>query len=456
MTTPTLDELVLLPEPVALQRHFDAQNQRTFLWLLGICGTWSLLGLAVAIGRGETLAPALFGLNVFLSLILFAARQEPFVSRYVRQIILGYVAFQLLIPFGLQAERFELSIVGVLPIAMIWLRLRPTEHLLLFGASWVAMLWRAWSGGTALPAAEVHPWRLGPFEISVSVLVLVCLGAALGLTRREKLTFLVGFRREFSRQRERQRMRDEIEQARRVQLSMLPQRAPDLTWLEVAAASLPAAEVGGDYYEFFPLGSHRLAVVVGDVAGHGLGSGLVLSGLRACLFLLEEDLAEPVPVFERINRMIRRTSGKRSFVTLACAVIDGAGRSVKVTTAGHPPIVHWSRRNRSVEEIGRGSPPLGTNLPTRFELETRECQPGDLLILYTDGLIEARDAEGRDYGDLRLARLVSEVANAASERKPPAPVTAREMRDAILGDLSNFKGDSEQLDDMTVVVLRMR
>ncbi len=459
MTTPTLDELVLLPEPVALQRHFDAQNQRAFLWLLGLCGSWSLVGLAIAIGRGETLAPALFGINVFLSLVLFAARQEPFVARFVRQIILAYVVFQLVIPFGVRTDQFELSIVGLLPFAMIWLRLRPTEHLLLFGSSWVATLWRAWAGGSYgafSNAAEVRPWHIGAFEAAFSGIVLLCLAAALGLTRREKLTFLVGFRRESARHRERQRMREEIDQARRVQLSMLPQRAPDLSWLEVAAASLPATEVGGDYYEFFPLGSGRLAAVIGDVAGHGLGSGLVLSGLRSCLFLLEDDLAEPVPVFERINKMIRRTSGRRSFVTLACAVIDSAEHSVRVVTAGHPPIVHWSARDRAIEEVGRGSLPLGTNLPTHFELEVRPCHSGDLLVLYTDGLIEARDAEGRDYGDERLSRLVAEVARAAGDRRPPAPVTAREMRDAILGDLSNFKGDSEQLDDMTVVVLRLR
>ncbi|HEV7669649.1 MAG TPA: PP2C family protein-serine/threonine phosphatase [Thermoanaerobaculia bacterium] len=456
MTTPTLDELVLLPEPVALQRHFDAQNQRAFLWLLGLCGSWSLVGLAIAIGRGETLAPALFGLNVFLSLVLFAARQEPFVGRFVRQLILAYVVFQLVIPFGVRTDHFELSIVSLLPLALIWLRLRPTEHLLLFGSSWVATLWRAWAGGTfnALSTtAEVHPWHFGAFEAAVTGLVLLCLAAALGLTRREKLTFLVGFRRESARHRERQRMREEIDQARRVQLSMLPQRAPDLPWLEVAAASLPATEVGGDYYEFFPLGPSQLAAVIGDVAGHGLGSGLVLSGLRSCLFLLEDQLAEPVGVFERINKMVRRTSGKRSFVTLACAVIDSVEHGVRVVTAGHPPILLWSARERRVEEVGRGSPPLGTNLPTHFEIEVRPCHPGDLLVLYTDGLIEARDAEGRDYGDERLSRLVAEVARAS---KPPARITAREMRDAILGDLANFKGDCEQLDDMTVVVLRMR
>ncbi len=459
MNAPTLDELVHLPEPIALQRHFDAQNQRVFQWILGLFGAWSLVGLAVSIGRGETLSPALLGLNVFLSLVLFAARQEPFVGRFVRQIILAYVLFQLLIPFRLRAEHVEFSVVSLLPLVLVWLRLRPTEHLLLFGSAWIATVWRAWAGSGSSPVgtlAEVRPWHFGGFEAITTSVVVLCLAAALGLTRRDKLTFLVGYRRESSRHRERQRMREEIDQARRVQLSMLPQKAPDLAWLEVAAASLPATEVGGDYYEFFPLGPSQLVAVIGDVAGHGLGSGLVLSGLRSCLFLLEDQLAEPIGVFERINKMVRRTSGKRSFVTLACAVIDAAEQSVGVVTAGHPPIVHWSARNRAVEEVGHGSLPLGTNLPTRFELEVRPCHPGDLLVLYTDGLIEARDAEGRDYGDERLSSLVTEVAGAAGQRRPPGQITAREMRDAILGDLSNFKGDCEQLDDMTVVVLRLR
>ena len=97
--------------------------------------------------------------------------------------------------------------------------------------------------------------------------------------------------------------------------------------------------------------------------------------------------------------------------------------------------------------MGEGAPPLGTFLEARYEAGRAPAAPGDLLIFYTDGLVEARNDQDQDYGDARLQRA---VARAAGSR------TAREIRDAILGDLSNFKGDQEQWDDMTLVVVRVK
>ena len=147
----------------------------------------------------------------------------------------------------------------------------------------------------------------------------------MGITQLDRKRFLNVWRREYSRARERLRMREEIDYARKIQLSMLPQTAPQLSWIDLAAASLPATEVGGDYYEYFKLSDSQLVLVIGDVAGHGLASGLLLSGVRSCLYLLEEDLASPLGVFDRLNHMVRRTTDKRTYVTLLCAVINRRG-----------------------------------------------------------------------------------------------------------------------------------
>ncbi|HVG06218.1 MAG TPA: PP2C family protein-serine/threonine phosphatase, partial [Thermoanaerobaculia bacterium] len=235
--------------------------------------------------------------------------------------------------------------------------------------------------------------------------------------------------------------------ARKIQLSMLPQAAPGVDWLDLAAASLPATEVGGDYYEYFLIGPSKLVLVIGDVAGHGLASGLLLSGVRSCLYLLEADLATPAPVFERLNHMVRRTTDKRTYVTLLCAVLDRAECKLELVSAGHPPMLRFDSRTRRFDEVGHGAPPLGTFLDARYEPVRAPLAPGDLLIFYTDGLVEARNAQDQEYGDARLQKA---VARAADSR------TAREIRDAVLGDLSNFKGDHEQVDDITVVVVRVR
>jgi sigma-B regulation protein RsbU (phosphoserine phosphatase) len=145
--------------------------------------------------------------------------------------------------------------------------------------------------------------------------------------------------------------------------------------------------------------------------------------------------------------MVRRTTERRTYMTLLCAVIDSEAATLTVTNAGHPPVLRYDCQGRCFDEIGQGAPPLGTFLQADYMEERQPVAAGDLLIFYTDGLVEARNAQGQDYGDARLRRA---VARAAGSR------TAREVRDSILGDLSNFKGDEEQADDITVVVVRLR
>jgi len=200
-------------------------------------------------------------------------------------------------------------------------------------------------------------------------------------------------------------------------------------------------------------------LVVGDVAGHGVASGLLLSGVRSCLYLLEQDLGEPEEVFERLNHMVRRTTDRRTYMTLLCAVLDRAAGTLSVINAGHPPVLHHSesatgdgngggggRWGRPVE-IGRGSPPLGTRLVWRYELERTALRSGDLLLLYSDGIVEARNAAGQDYGIDRLSRVTQRISRSA---------TVRDIRDSVLADFSHFRGDEEQVDDLTLVVARIR
>jgi sigma-B regulation protein RsbU (phosphoserine phosphatase) len=187
-----------------------------------------------------------------------------------------------------------------------------------------------------------------------------------------------------------------------------------------------------------------MVLVIGDVAGHGLASGLLLSGVRSCLYLLEEYLAAPVEILERLNHMVRRTTDKRTYMTLLFAVLDHGQGTLTLVSAGHPPVLLY--RQGAFEEVGEGAPPLGTFLKAEYRPVTRPLNAGDLLIFYTDGLVEARNDRGDEYGDARVQRA---VARAAGSR------TAREVRDAVLGDLSNFKGDQEQSDDLTLVVVRI-
>lgn len=444
MRSPTLDELTLSPEPLAVQRHFDARNYRVFRWLMILVFFLCLGGIGASADLHEGSGIAIYILDALAGVALFVLRDREVFVRNFRQILLIYLFCQLLVlkyaTSHLQGgEHVPFILIGFLLLAF---RLRAAEHIMLFAAFWVTAVF---------PLGWIGVRRAAPPDqdglVAVSILAVICLVTALGVTHLDRKRFLAVWRKENARHRERLRMREEIDYARKIQLSMLPQTAPQLDWMDLAAASLPATEVGGDYYEYFRLSDSKLALVIGDVAGHGLASGLLLSGVRSCLYLLEEDLAAPKEVFERLNRMVRRTTDKRTYMTLLCAVLDRETGTMTLVSAGHPPVLVRDAKTGRFEEVGEGAPPIGTFLEARYEPAQRPVGTGDLLVFYTDGLVEARNGQGQDYGDARLQRAVGRAA---------ASRTAREIRDAVLGDLSNFKGDQEQADDITLVVVRLR
>jgi serine phosphatase RsbU (regulator of sigma subunit) len=448
MKAPSIDELVQLPEPLALQRHFDARNYRVFRWLLAFAMLLTIPGMVEAVTTRRYAVAVLVLANVFVVIALIFVRRERFYSTWFRQILLGFFFLEMVVGKAASLGGEALPLFVALAYALVLFRLRLIEHLMIYGTLWVVAILPLDKSG--LPSESALPD--GATVAGITVNVIITLVLSMVLSQVEKRRFLLVWRTEHARSRERLRMREEIEYARKIQLSMLPQLPPDIGWVELAAASLPATEVGGDYYDYFRLSPSQLALVIGDVSGHGLASGLLLSGVRSCLYLLEKDLAVPVAVLDRLNEMVRKTTDRRTYVTLLCAVLDraadGSGAELTVASAGHPPVLHFDHRSQTFTEIGEGAPPLGTMLEGSYQQIRRQARRGDLLVLYTDGLVESRNGLGQDYGYPRLQKTVARAAAGTS--------SVREIRDSILGDLSHFKGDSEQADDITVVVARIK
>lgn len=436
------EELVQLPEPLALQRHFDARNYRVLRWLLAIAVFLTIPGIVEAFTNRRFVVAALVLANLFAVVALIFVRRERFYFTWFRQILLGFIFLELVVGKATSLGGESLPLFVFLGFAFIVFRLRYIEHLMVYGTLWVVAVLPLDKSG--LPSADAL--LPGGAIAGITGNVIVTLVIAMVLSQVERRRFLVVWRTEHARSRERLRMREEIEYARKIQLSMLPQLPPDIGWVELAAASLPATEVGGDYYDYFRLSPAQLALVIGDVSGHGLASGLLLSGVRSCLYLLEKDLAEPVQVLDRLNQMVRKTTDRRTYVTLLCAVLDRSAEGVTLTvaSAGHPPVLHYDARTKAFAEVGEGAPPLGTMLEGSYRQIEHKVRRGDLLVLYTDGLVESRNALGQDYGYPRLQKTVARAVTGTP--------SVREIRDSILGDLSHFKGDSEQADDITVVV----
>ncbi|HYU32176.1 MAG TPA: PP2C family protein-serine/threonine phosphatase [Thermoanaerobaculia bacterium] len=244
---------------------------------------------------------------------------------------------------------------------------------------------------------------------------------------------------------ERERQRVELETARRIQSSILPELPPRLHGVEIAHAYLPASEVGGDFYDVLALEDGRLAVAVGDVAGHGVSSGLVMSMAKSALAVQVTFDPEVAAVFSTLNRMVHQTARKRLLATLCYLVLDPQRREMIWASAGHlfPYRVTPAGKVEVLESVAY---PLGVRSYLQVEPRVKGLDPGDTLFLCSDGLIEARSERlDEPFGFERLEQSLSRHAHRGVEG----------LRDGVLEDVTRFTGQVPREDDQTVLVLRL-
>ncbi len=239
-------------------------------------------------------------------------------------------------------------------------------------------------------------------------------------------------------------LRRELEIARDMQQQLLPAAPPTIPGVAVTGISLPASDVGGDYYDFFILGPHRLAVAIGDVTGHGVSSGLMMALAKGGLHNQVRNDAHPSAVMAAMNQLIAVSGGKRDLMTLAYAVIDTSRRSLEIANAGHPFAYRYCAATGQVEAIEHGAYPLGARLAGQYPTRQLTYHPGDTLAFYTDGLVEARNRQGEVFGFERLERLIAQ--------RGASPAT--ELQATLLQALRSFLGDSPAEDDVTLVIIR--
>lgn len=435
------DDELLVGEQTALNTFFDVANARRLnLTVIGLACVSAVYAI-VMFASGSMTRGAVAGSVVIADLLFMRHRRAPGISRNLRQavaaVLIGHlVLFQI---FHGSAEGGIGFWFFAFPFLAARFRLASGETVALFGSLYAVVAVRL--------VGESLVTRQGPPFLSLvlyALLFVVCFLVSWALSRRLESRFLIRWRSESARHHDRLRMKQELEYAREIQLSMLPRQAPLLDWLDVAALSLPATEVGGDYYDYFDFGPNRVAMVVGDVTGHGVASGLVLSGVRSSLNLLRDEMDRPSAVLDRVNLMLKRTSAPRMHMTLALVVMDRLECATTVATAGHPPVL-LRRVNGEVEEVGSGSFPLGAIENAHYGEDRINLAPGDVLLLYSDGLVETISPSGDQYGWDRLKRILEGLDGIP---------TANEIRDLILREVWDFKDGAEQMDDVTMVVVR--
>jgi sigma-B regulation protein RsbU (phosphoserine phosphatase) len=253
---------------------------------------------------------------------------------------------------------------------------------------------------------------------------------------------------------EKERLEEELRIARSIQMSLLPSGSHSMRGVSLTGHCEPAREVGGDYYDFLPLDESRMGILIADVAGKGTSAALYMAELKGLMLSLSQLHSSPRQLLIDANRIISKHLDARSFITMIYAVVDVEQRTLTVARAGHCPLVFVPGSYASCRDPQSVQPDgmvLGLALDTcdvfnrLLEEVTLPLGPGDLFLLYTDGISEAMNVDGDCFGDARLADLAREHADLASS----------DLRARILDEVRRFAGAAPQHDDMTMVLVRI-
>ncbi len=252
---------------------------------------------------------------------------------------------------------------------------------------------------------------------------------------------------------EKERLAEELRIAHEVQMRLIPQDIPDIRHeaagllVDVGAATLPAKEVGGDYYDFLELPDNRTGIVVADVSGKGTSAAFYMAEIKGIIQALAKIHRSPSELLVAVNQVLYGSVDRKTFITLIYADIDVAHERVSFARAGHCPILHISGTGLQFirpNGIGLGLDP-GAIFNDTIESVTFSLAPGDLFLLYSDGLVEARNMQGQEYGEELLCRITGNSNH----------LSASGIKDAILADVQAFVGQAKNHDDLTCVVLKV-
>jgi serine phosphatase RsbU (regulator of sigma subunit) len=239
-------------------------------------------------------------------------------------------------------------------------------------------------------------------------------------------------------------MTRDLDMARLVQQALIPHHVPQLPGLEIAFDYEPVDQVGGDLLDIIPLGDGRVFFFVGDAMGHGVRAALVMSVAKAAIYSAVPADPSPVRVLSSVNKALERLFGDY-FVTAACCLMDPRTRRAELALGGGEGPWHFKARTSEIVQEGSPALPLGISEATPYEAATLELDPGDALVFFTDGLIEAPNRLGKQYGDVRLK----------AEVLRHGPSSAAELCAGIRRDFENHCRDCTRADDLTLLVVKL-
>ena len=243
---------------------------------------------------------------------------------------------------------------------------------------------------------------------------------------------------------EMQRIRAELSEAQNIQMGLLPTEAPDTKGFDIAGLSVPATQVGGDFYDYLTVANGHTAIAVADAAGKGLRGAMNAVLTNGMLYEVSRFKSEADIILTDLNAGLSPRMYGPSFIALNLAILDEDKKRVDYANGGQPyPVL---KRGAEIIEIESSDLPLGSMKRVEYESVTFDLNEGDILIFHTDGLIEALNINEDMYGTERLKESVSKI---------PDSFTATEVIQSIVEDIRIFVGEAEQYDDMTIVAIKI-
>lgn len=245
--------------------------------------------------------------------------------------------------------------------------------------------------------------------------------------------------------RAQEQIRQDMRRAYETQQTMLPDDDLLDGGLHITGYCQPATTVGGDYYDYFRLPGDKVGVFIGDVSGHGFYSGLIVAMAKSCLVTQLQVDPSVESVMQAINRIIYPTGPIWMFMTVCYALIDRTNRCFTYANAGHNNPYHYHIQTGEITPLKPTTHPVGIMEDAVYTSTECGWRPGDLLVFYSDGVIEAENADGEPFGATRLERCIRDAAR----------LPASEIKQAILGQVQHFTRGVLQSDDITLMIAKL-
>lgn len=245
-----------------------------------------------------------------------------------------------------------------------------------------------------------------------------------------------------------ERLRQELEIARRIQLASLPASIPLIEGLDISGISLPALEVGGDFYDYLNGTEKEITIIVGDVSGKGTSAALYMSKAQGIMRTLNEFAHRPYDLFLKTNDLLYKYLEKSSFITAIGAQIDTVNHRLRFARAGHLPLYYFNSKNKTIDKVTPKGLVLGLTGREMFSRNLEEVSieysDGDIFLFFTDGIIEARNGHNEEFGFERLSDVLMQSTVYDSDT----------IKQRIIDSVRNFSLNRDQFDDMTLVVVK--